>query len=259
MSIPTSSNEYQSIEQHISKFIERIYLSGMKKNDPSFHVRIPIRKIQDINVYTVLVITHSTESGEMQIKFLIYTLFVYELKATKDGINKNPEDITEDDKKYYLLYTFAKKINVYQLIACSSSSSSHHSLESSVMPQDDTPNEISPEKKEIFAFFSRGFVTELFNELKDLRFSKCYNVFVKSEEYMDDYFNSMNDALTNALGDKYESIFQSCCICYEMTNQRTFCGHYLCIPCLDTLENYRCPMCRICLHCNSNYCDKYVF
>jgi len=239
--MPNPPYEYQIIQTHISKFIEKKFIER-KEGDATppepFHVRVPIKKIQDINVYTELVITNDRKTKKINVAFLIYTLYVYQLKPSVEARHKIHDTVTEDDKDYYLLYTFQR------------------TLELSHLSNDETLKEISPETNMVFTSFSQDFVTELFEELKSLRFSKCYNVFVKSDDYLDDYYNSINDALVEVMGDKYECAFQSCCICYEMTNHNTFCGHHVCIPCLDTLDDFRCPMCRVCLHCNMSNCDK---
>lgn len=236
--MPNPPIEYQLIEKHISNFMERTHMgkyAGFAKNEP-LHIQIPVRKIQNIHVYTELVITDAKEENKLVVEFLIYTLYVYQLKATKKLCHRTTEAVTEEDKDYYLLYTFRRGFDVSQLAAA---------------PPISENGSLPP-----ITSFARDFVSDLFEELKCLRFSKCYNVFVRSEDYLDDYFNSMNDALAVIMENKYECMFQNCCVCLEMTNHATFCGHHVCIPCLDKLTDFRCPMCRICLHCNTNSCEK---
>jgi hypothetical protein len=43
-----------------------------------------------------------------------------------------------------------------------------------------------------------------------------------------------------------------CCVCQEITENKTTCGHHLCGDCWERLDQLRCPMCRE----DCSYCDE---
>ena len=239
----SQSNEYEIIERNISSFLEKIYM-GKYEND-LLHIRVPIKKLLGINVYTEIVFQYDKESINLKVEFSIYTLYVYHLKKTSENKHRLYSlAVNEEDKDYYLLYSFSKSFDTNQL----------NTLVSDESKEDLSESTFSKENREMISSFSHSFVTELFAEIQKLRFSKCNNLFVKEDEYFDDYFNSTNEVMSSLPG--YESLFQKCSVCFELTNYTTFCGHCICIPCLDKLENSKCPLCRVCLHCNRAVCPE---
>lgn len=43
---------------------------------------------------------------------------------------------------------------------------------------------------------------------------------------------------------KYNPYGEPCCVCNEITDTKTRCGHHLCMDCWERLEKLVCPMCR---------------
>lgn len=85
-----------------------------------------------------------------------------------------------------------------------------------------------------------------------LRFNACKGVFETEDNYKDvfnmfQFLNSLPNVKTN---------FDECCVCHEMTQSKTVCGHRLCRPCMFSIEPkqdpedpsdtdiYPCPICR---------------
>lgn len=48
---------------------------------------------------------------------------------------------------------------------------------------------------------------------------------------------------------KFKKVVQDkvCCVCYDLTTTLTDCGHRLCMPCWEKIENKKCPCCRKCI------------
>lgn len=85
---------------------------------------------------------------------------------------------------------------------------------------------------------------ELFKIVNGLKFDKLYSSFIPAEHEIIDY--SFLTEYTNL------KLAGECCVCKEITHQKTVCDHTLCVPCMSNIKPVKdeygigipCPICR---------------
>jgi hypothetical protein len=92
------------------------------------------------------------------------------------------------------------------------------------------------------------FVHQIIEDIPKLKLCKITSKFIIKTDDQDEA--EFNKAIYESIEDKtnIECTIKECPVCMDLTNNKTFCNHFLCIACWDKMPKKRndikCPMCR---------------
>ena len=78
------------------------------------------------------------------------------------------------------------------------------------------------------------------DRLDVIHFSKKHNKF-----FFEDNESITYESLYK--GTNYQTIYEECSVCMDVTKRKTKCKHPLCLPCCTKLKTPVCPLCRDCI------------
>lgn len=185
------------------------------KSDSAQRLQFPIDKIDDIKVLCTVKKVHNTN-----IVFTIESLNVYK-EVPREIISYDEDDYDDnyDDTPDYNI----EHANLY-----------HYNIEL---------NTTGDNHNKIIKFFE-----DITVNIQNLKLCKITSKFIIKTDDQDE--TEFNKAIYESIEDKtnIECTIKECPVCMDLTNNKTFCNHFLCIQCWDKMPKKRndikCPMCR---------------